>query len=144
MDSAYERVDPKHSFWGLYTGFQIFPFSSLELGYKDSGNINAVYSKVKVRVRSIESKISHDWYLEDNLSAYGKLGISFWDFEKKWGIGAKNASGISPLVEVGFKYNVNSNLDLLVGYQYTYSIGNSTTGEYNNNELFFGLYYNFN
>ncbi|KPA54534.1 membrane protein [Photobacterium leiognathi subsp. mandapamensis] len=92
----------------------------------------------------IESALRYDWYLRDNLSLYGRLGAAYWDMEKTQLSSSKSdATGFSPLGEVGINYHFNPNVRLSTGYQYIDSIGKSNTGKYDSHGLLVSLTYTF-
>ncbi|WP_231565516.1 OmpA family protein, partial [Vibrio hyugaensis] len=92
----------------------------------------------------MESALRYDWYLQDNLSLYGRLGAVYWDMTKTQQSSDKSdATGFSPLGEVGVNYNFNPNVRLSAGYQYIDSIGKSNTGKYDSHGLLVGLTYTF-
>ncbi|OMO35227.1 hypothetical protein BCT46_22395 [Vibrio sp. 10N.261.46.E8] len=92
----------------------------------------------------IESALRYDWYLQDNLSLYGRLGAAYWDMEKtQKSLTNSDATGFSPLGEVGVNYKFNPNVRLSTGYQYIDSIGQSNTGKYDSHGLLVNLTYTF-
>ncbi|KQH84132.1 hypothetical protein AMR75_20500 [Vibrio fluvialis] len=92
----------------------------------------------------IESALRYDWYLQDNLSLYGRLGAAYWDMEKtQLSSNKSDATGFSPLGEVGINYHFNPNVRLSTGYQYIDSIGKSNTGKYDSHGLLVSLTYTF-
>ncbi|OMO32499.1 hypothetical protein BH582_09915 [Vibrio sp. 10N.222.47.A9] len=92
----------------------------------------------------IESALRYDWYLQDNLSLYGRIGAAYWDMEKTQPSSSKSdATGFSPLGEVGVSYRFNPNVRLSTGYQYIDRIGKSNTGKYDSRGLLVSLTYTF-
>ncbi|GAK85257.1 outer membrane protein A precursor [Vibrio ponticus] len=86
----------------------------------------------------------YDWYQQDSVSLYGRLGLAYWDVEKQVLSSEKlTANGFSPLGEVGVNYHVTPDLKLSAGYQYIYGIGSSNTGEYDSHGVMIGLSYTF-
>nr|PMI20776.1 hypothetical protein BCU50_16975 [Vibrio sp. 10N.286.46.E10]PMI95212.1 hypothetical protein BCU34_02235 [Vibrio sp. 10N.286.45.E10] len=92
----------------------------------------------------IDSALRYDWYLQDNLSVYGRLGAAFWNMEKtQRSLNNNDATGVSPLGEVGVNYHFNPKARLSTGYQYIDGIGDSNLGRYDSHALLVSLTYTF-
>ncbi|EGR5448635.1 OmpA family protein, partial [Vibrio cholerae] len=86
----------------------------------------------------------YDWNLQDNLSLYSRLGVAYWNAEKTRPLlDNLDATGFSPLGEVGLRYNLTPSLSLSAGYQYIDSIGKSNTGKYGSHAAMISLAYTF-
>ena len=144
LDGNYHHSNPEGTILGLYSGLQFSPSWSWDLGYQYHDELKANATSVNVKTWLIESTLRYDWYLQDNLSLYGRLGAAYWDMEKAQRSSNKSdVTGFSPLSEVGVNYNFNPNVRLSTGYQYLDSIGKSNTGKYNSNGLLVSLTYTF-
>jgi OOP family OmpA-OmpF porin len=144
LDDNYHHSNPKGSILGLYSGLQFTPSWSLDLGYQYHDKVDATATSVSVKTWLIESALRYDWYLQDKLSLYGRLGAAYWHMEKtQLSSNKSDATGFSPLGEVGINYTFNPNVRLSTGYQYIDSIGNSNTGKYDSRGLLVSLTYTF-
>lgn len=144
LDDNYKHSNPKGTIFGVYTGLQFSPSYSWDVGYQYHDELKADVTSVNVKTWLIESALRYDWYLQDNLSLYGRLGVTYWDIEKTQLSSDKlNAKGGSPLGELGVNYNFTPNLRLSAGYQYIDSIGKSNTGKYDSHAALASLTYLF-
>ena len=144
LDDNYNHSNPEGTILGLYGGLQFTPSWSWDLGYQYHDELKADATSVNVKTWLIESALRYDWYLRDNLSLYGRLGAAYWDMEKTQLSSSKSdATGFSPLGEVGINYHFNPNVRLSTGYQYIDSIGKSNTGKYDSHGLLVSLTYTF-
>lgn len=143
-DNAYNHSDPTGDIWGIYSGVQLTRAWSWDIGYQYHDNLKANATSVNVKTWLIESALRYDWYMQDNLSLYGRLGVNYWDIEKTQPLlNNLNATGFSPLGEVGLRYNLTPSLSLSAGYQYIDSIGKSNTGKYDSHGALISLGYTF-
>ncbi|MEZ8633754.1 OmpA family protein [Vibrio lentus] len=144
QDDSYNHSDPNGAIWGIYSGVQFTPSWSWDVGYQYHDDLKADVTSVNVKTWLIESALRYDWYLRDNLSLYGRLGVAYWDMEKAQpSLDNLDATGFSPLGEVGAKYNLTPSLSLSAGYQYIDSIGKSNTGKYDSHAAMISLAYTF-
>ena len=144
LDDNYTHSNPDGAIFGLYGGFQFTPSWSWDLGYQYHDELKADVTSVNVKTWLIESALRYDWYLQDNLSVYGRLGAGYWSLEKtQFSSNKMDATGISPLGEVGIDYHFNPNFQLSTGYQYIHRMGKSNTGQYDSSGLLVSLAYSF-
>ncbi|WP_172380715.1 OmpA family protein [Vibrio sp. Vb339] len=144
LDDSYNHSNPEGTILGLYSGLQFTPSWSWDIGYQHHDELKAGVTSVNVKSWLIESALRYDWYLQDNLSLYGRLGTAYWDMEKtQFSSNNSEATGFSPLGEVGINYNFTPNVQLSTGYQYIDSIGKSNTGKYDSSGLLLSLTYTF-
>lgn len=144
QDNNYHHSDPSGAIWGIYSGVQFTPSWSWDVGYQYHDDLKADATSVNVKTWLIESALRYDWYLQDNLSLYGRLGVAYWDMEKTQpSLDKLNATGFSPLGEVGARYNLTPSLSLSAGYQYIDSIGKSSTGKGDSHGAMISLAYTF-
>ncbi|HHF0550103.1 TPA: OmpA family protein, partial [Vibrio alginolyticus] len=143
-DDNYHHSDPNGSLWGIYSGVQLTPSWSWDVGYQYHDDLKADATSVNVKTWLIESALRYDWYLQDNLSLYGRLGTVYWDMEKtQLSQDNLDASGFSPLGEIGVSYHMTPNFSLSTGYQYIDSIGQSNTGKYDSHAALISFSYTF-
>ncbi|TMX31541.1 OmpA family protein [Vibrio sp. Hep-1b-8] len=115
LDDTYNQSNPEGTIVGVYGGLQFTPSWSWDVGYQHHEKLKATATSVDVKTWLIESALRYDWYLQDNLSLYGRLGVAYWDMEKTINLSDKlEASGFSPLGEVGGHYHFNSNAKAVV------------------------------
>lgn len=143
-DDNYNHSDPSGAIWGAYGGLQFTPSWSWDLGYQYHHDLNVDATSVNVNTWLIESALRYDWYLQDNLSLYGRLGAAYWDMEKTQpSLDNLDETGFSPLGEIGMSYYMTPSLSMSVGYQYIDSIGKSSTGKYDSHAALISLAYTF-
>ncbi|HDZ9330068.1 TPA: OmpA family protein [Vibrio cholerae] len=144
LDNNYNHSNPAATILGLYGGLQFTPSWSWDLGYQYYDRLKADAVSVNVKDWLIESALRYDRYLQDNLSLYGRIGVAYWDMEKtQLSSNKSDATGFSPLGEVGINYSFNPNVRLSTGYQYIDSIGQPNTGKYDIHGLLVSLTYTF-
>ena len=144
LDDSYHHSAPNGSIWGIYGGIQFTPSWRWDLGYQYHDDLTADVTSVTLKAWMIESALRYDWYLQDKLSLYGRLGIAYWNMEKTQPlISQLDAKGFSPLGELGVRYNFTERLNLSAGYQYIHRIGKSNTGEYDSYAALVSLDYSF-
>lgn len=81
-DDTYNHSEPSGSIWGVYGGVHLSSVWSWDMGYQYHDELKADATSVNVKTWLIESALRYDWYLQDNLSLYGRLGVAYWDMEK--------------------------------------------------------------
>ncbi len=144
QDDNYHHSNPEGTILGLYSGLQFTPSWSWDLGYQYHDELKADATSINVKTWLIESALRYDWYLQDNLSLYGRIGVAYWDMEKAQpSLDNLDATGFSPIGEMGINYHFNPNARLSTGYQYIDSIGKSNTGKYDSHGLLVSLTYTF-
>lgn len=144
LDDNYHHSNPESAILGLFGGLQFTPSWSWDLGYQYHDELKAGATSINVKTWLIESALRYDWYLQENLSLYGRLGAAYSDMEKtELSSNKSDASGFHPLGEVGVNYHFNPNVRLSTGYQYIDSIGKSNTGKYDSYGLLVSLTYTF-
>ena len=144
IDYTYDYSNPKGAILGIYSGLQFTPSWRWDVGYQYHDELKADVTSFNVKTWLIESALRYDWYLQDNLSLYGRLGAAYWDMEKTQNsLTYSDATGFSPLGEVGVNYKFNPNVRLSTGYQYIHRMGKSNTGQYDSSGLLVSLAYSF-
>lgn len=143
-DDTYNHSSPSGSAWGIYSGIQLTPSWRWDLGYQYHDDLKADATSVNVKTWLIESALRYDWYLQGNLSLYGRIGAAYWDIEKTQPTPGKlDAIGFSPLGEIGMSYNFTPRFSLSAGYQYIDNLGKSNTGKYDSHVALISLAYTF-
>ncbi|EKO3605448.1 OmpA family protein [Vibrio metschnikovii] len=144
QDDTYQHSKPNGAIMGAYSGVRFSPAWSWDLGYQYHDDLKADATSVNVKTWLIESALRYDWYIKNDLSLYGRVGVAYWDMEKtQFSQHRLDATGFSPLGEVGVNYHFTPNLRLSAGYQYIDSIGDSNTGKYDSHGFLVGLAYSF-
>ncbi|MDB2387066.1 OmpA family protein, partial [Shewanella sp.] len=143
-DDSYLHAKPRGAIYGAYGGVQFTPAWSWDVGYQYHDDLEAKPASINVKTWLIESALRYDWYLQDNLSVYGRLGAAYWDVTKTdLSVDRFDDRGFSPLGEIGLSYNFTPNARVSAGYQYINSVGNSSTGEYDSHGVLVGFTYTF-
>ncbi|WP_226088488.1 OmpA family protein [Vibrio bathopelagicus] len=144
LDDSYNYSNPEGTILGLYGGLQFDPSWGWDFGYQYHDELMVDVGSVHVKTWLIESTLRYDWHLQVNLSLYGRLGAAYWDMGKsQLSSYESNATGFSPLGEVGVSYHFNPNVRLSTGYQLIGSIGKSNTGKYDSRGLLVSLTFMF-
>ncbi|MCG9789786.1 OmpA family protein [Vibrio mediterranei] len=144
LDDGYKHLSPEGAILGVYSGLQLTPSWEWDVGYQYHDELKADTTSINVKTWLIESALRYNWYLQDNLSLYGRLGTAYWRMGKaQSSSNESNVTGFSPLGEVGINYHSNPNIRWSAGYQYINSIGKSNTGEYDSHGLLISLAYTF-
>ncbi|ELP5902955.1 OmpA family protein [Vibrio vulnificus] len=144
IDNNYNHSEPESAILGIYSGLQFSPSWSWDAGYQYHNELKADVTSVNVKTWLIESALRYDWYLQDNLSIFGRLGAAYWDMEKtQLSSNKSDAAGFSPIGEVGINYHFNPNVRLSTSYQHIDSIGKSNTGKYDSHGVLASLTYTF-
>lgn len=139
-DESYRHSDPESIIGGVFGGLRFTPSWSWDLGYQYHDKLYAKATDIEVETWLLESAVRYDWYFQDTLSVYGRLGVAYWDLDKAApSLESVSSDGFSPLGEMGINYDVSPNVRLSAGYQYINGIGDSKTGEYDSHALMLGL-----
>lgn len=143
LDDDYNHSPPGSKALGIYSGLQFTPSLSWDVGYQYQDELKAT-TLVNVKTWLLESALRYDWYLQDSLSLYGRLGVAYWSIKKtQLSKNGSNATGLSPLGEVGINFHLSPNTRLSTGYQYIDNIGKSNSGKYDSYGLLVNLIYTF-
>ncbi|MGL4829541.1 MAG: OmpA family protein [Vibrio sp.] len=143
-DDVYSYSSPKGGMLGVFGGLELSPSWSWDLGYQYHDDLYADVTSVNVKTWLIESALRYDWYLQEDFSLYGRVGMAYWDMDKTQNSSSKlDATGFSPLGEIGVSYKVTPSLNLSAGYQYIDSIGTSNIGKYDSHVALVSLTYVF-
>lgn len=142
QDDSHKYSNPTGTIFSVYSGLTFSSAWSWDVGYQYYDDLKVDDTSVNVKTWLVESALRYDWYLQDNLSLYGRLGAAYWDMEKTQpSLDKLNATGFSPLGEVGVNYSFTPKFRLSAGYQYIESIGQSNTGKYDSHAFLIGLTY---
>lgn len=142
QDDSHKYSNPTGTIFSVYSGLTFSSAWSWDVGYQYHDDLKVDDTSVNVKTWLVESALRYDWYLQDNLSLYGRLGAAYWDMEKTQpSLDNLNATGFSPLGEVGVNYSFAPKFRLSAGYQYIESIGQSNTGKYDSHAFLIGLTY---
>ncbi len=143
-DDEYGHSDPDGLIGGVFGGVRFTPSWSWDLGYQYHEKLHAKATDIDVETWLLESAVRYDWYVQDALSLYGRVGVAYWDLDKSTSSSySVSSDGFAPLGELGVNYDVNRNVRLSAGYQYINGIGDSKTGEYDSHAVMLGLSYVF-
>jgi OOP family OmpA-OmpF porin len=143
-DSNYDHSDPNGIIVGVMGGIQFSRNWRWDVGYQYHEMLEAKAASIDVKTWLLESGLRYDWYVQDDLSVYGRLGVSYWDIDKsRPSASMLSATGWSPMGELGVSYDLRPNMRLSAGYQYIDAIGDSETGQYDSHALMVGLSYAF-
>ncbi len=133
---------PSSWVYGIYTGYRFSPSWSFDVGYLDQTELNEDH--VDVDTWLIESAIRYDYWLSQDWSLYGRLGVAYWDVEKEVSSESVSDTGFSPVVETGIGYALTANLTSSLGYQYIGGLGDEDTiGAYDSHAVMLNVSYVF-
>lgn len=142
-DDSYLGGTPHSGVAGIYGGLQFTPNWSWDIGYQYLDTLEADKTRVNLTTSLIETAVRYDWYLQQDISLYGRAGIGFWDLEKEQGVVSSHEQGVSPLYEVGANIDLSEQWRINAGYQGIIGIGNSTTGQFDSHAAILGVSYRF-
>ncbi len=146
LDDNYNHSNPEDAIWGLYSGLQLTPSWRWDIGYQYHNELEAdAYlqtSSINVKTWLLESAFRYDWYLQDNLSLYGRVGAAYWNMESTY-TNKHDTNGFSPLGELGVSYQFTPNSQISTGYQYIDSIGKLDADKYHSHGFLISLAYTF-
>ncbi len=144
VDETYhDNGDPEGFIGGIFGGLYFSQDWSWDLGYQYHEELQADLTSVEINTWLLESALRYDWVIDDALSIYGRLGVAYWDMQKTSPYDELNATGFSPVGEMGVGYNIKPNVRLSAGYQYIHNIGDTKTDEYGSHALMLGVSYVF-
>jgi OmpA-OmpF porin, OOP family len=132
--------------YGLYAGYQLSPWLSIETALNKYGRINANYGTDNVSADIWGSELtgvfSFDAYAD--WDAYLRVGPAYQNIDKMSSWGGRQKSGEwSFLSAVGLDYILSTNLSLRGEYQFIQGVGSGKTLGANLNFLSLGLTYHF-
>lgn len=145
ISDHYQYSKPGSGLIGVFGGLKLTPEWSWDIGYQSNGDLTMDDAGKKIETSFIETAIRYDWYMQDNVSLYGRLGVAYWDIEKTAAGEAKmDENGFSPIGEVGVNYDATPNLSFNVGYQHVNELGATRIGgDYNSHGVVAGVLYKF-
>ncbi|MBB1313417.1 OmpA family protein [Aliivibrio sp. SR45-2] len=143
-DNNYDYDKPDSGLFGISGGVAFDKNWRWDIGYQYWSKIKANATEIELDISLIESALRYDWYISDNTSIYGRLGFSYWTIDKQ-NLSGNNtdASGLSPLSELGISYSLSQNISINTGYQYIDEIGSYNTGKFDSHSFVVGISYSF-
>ncbi|TVO39915.1 outer membrane beta-barrel protein [Vibrio algivorus] len=126
---------------GVFGGYKFTPNWSWDLGYQYLMELEA--NDVSVGSWLVESAARYDYWLSNDWSLYGRLGVAYWNVDKNTTSSSMSETGVSPLVEAGAAYAFTPRWVGSMGYQFVSGIGSHDTGEYDSHSVMFSLSYQF-
>ncbi len=143
-DDNYRHSDPNGIIVGVMGGLQFSRHWRWDVGYQYHEKLEAKATSVDVETWLLDTGLRYDWYVQDDLSVYGRLGVSYWNMDKsRPSASTLSATGWSPIGELGVGYDLKPNVRLSMGYQYIDGIGDSKTGEYDSHAVMLSVSYAF-
>lgn len=142
-DDTYHGDAPYGALGGVYGGIQLTPEWRIDVGYQYSDDLFAEDTNVNINTTMVDAGLRYDWYIDEGVSLYGRIGFGFWDTTKETTLTTLDDQGIAPLYEVGMAAHINSDWRLNLGYQGVTGIGNQDIGEYDSHAIVAGVSYYF-
>ncbi|MCR9910983.1 OmpA family protein [Vibrio campbellii] len=143
-DDNYNRADPSGATIGTMFGVGVNDAWKWDVGYYSAQELTTKDGNITVDPAWWESAFRYDWRIDNRYSIYSRVGAAYWDINKKIKhIAPENldASGLSPLFEIGIRYALTPKLTLDGGLKYIDQIGSHLTGQYDSTVINFGLNY---
>lgn len=139
---------------GVFTGYTLNDWLSLEAGYDYLGKMKAIYPALGAanhtaayegRVQGISMAVRPSLALANNLRAFSKLGVIGWradvDGQEYYFQHHAHDSGLSPLIGIGLEYSLSKQWMGQFEYQWINDVGGSSTGGSSINTLYVGVGY---
>lgn len=129
---------------GLHLGYQFNDYVSTELAYQYLGNAYANYNDGKIEAQFQQTALSArlGYPIARDFYPYIKLGAAAWHGETT-GLNPVDTNGFSPLLGMGLSYLLTDNLSLRAEYQFTQSLGDTSTGYANHHLTTLGVSWRF-
>jgi OOP family OmpA-OmpF porin len=135
--------------YGAFAGYRFNENFSIEAGYLDLGQVNAVYPESGLQqpymgtVNSWELGVSFDLPVTDSLAAFVKISANYWSAENRSQARILKDDGWSPAGEVGLTYQLSENFQTRLSYQYIDGLGSDKVGGSNGHIAWLGITYQF-
>lgn len=141
---------------GIFVGYQVNDWLSLEGGYDYLGELTADYPALgnpgvsapyKGEIQGFEFVAKPFWRVTDELSWFAKVGTLVWNMdvtgqEVSFEHSADD-NGWSPLLGTGVEYAFSHNWSALLEYQWINNVGGESTGGTDLNMVTLGVAYHF-
>lgn len=141
---------------GVFVGYQVNDWLSLEGGYDYLGDITADYPALgnpnvsahyKGEMQGFEFVAKPFWQVTDEFSWFAKVGTLAWNMDVTGQeVGFEHSAsdnGWSPLLGTGVEYAFNRNWSALLEYQWVNNVGGESTGGTDLSMVNLGVTYHF-
>lgn len=131
---------------GIYAGYQLNRWFSIDVGINDYGELKANYSNGEASADVQTLAVSTRWTypIDLNWSAFTRLGASYQKIEKSsaWK-SAQKSDKWQPIASAGVSYRLSQNWSIQGEYQFIDGIGESNIGKSDLHFTSLGLTYHF-
>ncbi len=116
--------------YGLFAGYKPWSHFGLELSANNLGDAIGDYSVIVLEgeIRTVDLSVIYTRNIYKNLSAFGKLGVAYWDGKVTGWEEELSDSGMRPLFGVGLQLPLSDHIDGRFEYQYMDQLGNHWMG----------------
>ncbi|WP_299143956.1 outer membrane beta-barrel protein [uncultured Vibrio sp.] len=141
-DDSYSK-SPDGVMYSVYAGFMFDRNWGWDVGYQFNNGMDAQLTgnlnTITVESRVLTSTINRQWKMNNKINLYSKLGFGYWFVNKKdTFLIDSDSEGISPVVNLGGHYSLNSSVNINFGYQYMPRIGDNAIGQYDGHSFVVG------
>lgn len=131
--------------YGLFAGYKPWSHFGLELSANNLGDATGDYSVIVLEgeIKTVDLSVIYTRDIYRNLSAFGKLGVAYWDGKVTGWEEELSDSGMRPLFGVGLQLPLSDHIDGRFEYQYLDQLGNHWMGYTDAHFLSFSLVWQF-
>ncbi len=128
--------------YGLYGGYPLLSWLTVEAGVMDYGSADARYANgtVSAEVWGLDASLLASHRVIDDLDVYGRAGVAWLDVDKNTD---ENDQSFEPLLGVGLNYTVSPNWAVRGEYRFIDGIGGSSTDKADLHAFLLGVSYRF-
>ncbi|MFV0574463.1 MAG: OmpA family protein [Vibrio sp.] len=145
-DSSSNDCDDSSFAYGLYAGYKLLPWFSVETAFNDYGEPDAQYDAGNVSNRILDFQISGLFSYEviNNVSPFIRLGGAYGHMKKESDWDGNNSDHYwRPVGAVGVDYAFARNWSIRAEYQFIDGIGSSTVAKADSHLTSIGITYHF-
>jgi OOP family OmpA-OmpF porin len=135
--------------YGAFAGYRFNENFSIETGYLELGEVNAIYPESGLQqpyvgaVSSWELGLSFDFPITESFTTFLKVSANNWSAENRSQAKTLKDDGWSPAGELGLTYQLSDNFQTRLSYQYIDGLGSDKVGASNGHIAWLGITYQF-
>lgn len=144
VDMAIE-CDRTDAAYGIFTGYDFNNNFSLELSGTKLGDTHVIYPNITLKgeLSTVDLSLKYTRPLSQNIQAFGKLGIAYWDGKITGWETILTDSGNRPVVGAGIQLPFFTRSQARLEYHYFDQLGNNWMGYTDSHLVSFSVVWNF-